>query len=165
MVKSFTGSGEEYTVTVDERYLLRSCSCPDYVKQKMPCKHMYLVQRVYQGLTLEQHNGPIHIKPARAQETTDVDSKIAPPPESIISPHLLRQLEAERAKEREQKKRKTEEVTAQAFENCESESQDLWKRLGRVVYGNRKKQCTLKDMQGTVAALKEVVRKAEGLTD
>jgi len=41
----------------------------------------------------------------------------------------------------------------------------LWKRLGRVVYGNRKKQCTLKDMQGTVAALKEVVRKAEGLTD
>ncbi|KAK3821219.1 MAG: hypothetical protein J3Q66DRAFT_332843 [Benniella sp.] len=166
MVKSFTGSGEEYTVTVDvERYLLRSCSCPDYVKQKMPCKHMYLVQRVYQGLTLEQHNGPTHTKPARAQETTDVDSKIALPPESIISPHLLRQLEAERAKEREQRKRKTEEVTAQAFENCESESQDLWKRLGRVVYGNRKKQCTLKDMQGTVEALKEVVRKAEGLTD
>ncbi|KAK3811035.1 MAG: hypothetical protein J3Q66DRAFT_350829 [Benniella sp.] len=166
MVKSFTGSGEEYTVTVEvERYLLRSCSCPDYVKQKMPCKHMYLVQRVYQGLTLEQHNGPAHTKPARAQETTDVDSKIALPPESIISPHLLRQLEAERAKEREQRKRKTEEVTAQAFENCESESQDLWKRLGRVVYGNRKKQCTLKDMQGTVEALKEVVRKAEGLTD
>jgi len=55
---------------------------------------------------VEQHAGPTHIKPARTLETTNVYSA--------------------KWKHRE---REREEATAQAFENCESDSQDLWKRL------------------------------------
>ncbi|KAF9364247.1 hypothetical protein BGX34_002118 [Mortierella sp. NVP85] len=164
VVKSFTKPRMEYTVDVDlERSLLLSCSCADHITHRIPCKHMYLVT----FLDVGHRAGPMYANPKR-EEKTNIDAKFRLPPESVISPHLLRQLEAERTKEREQKKRMRDEATAQAFENCQSESQDLWKRLGRVVYGKKKRQCTLKDIQSTVEALREVVGKAEdklGSTD
>ena len=44
MVKFFK---EEYSVAVDtERNWLLSCTCPDYAKNVIPCKHMYLVARL-----------------------------------------------------------------------------------------------------------------------
>lgn len=166
-MKSFTVPKKEYSVGVDlERGLVLSCSCTDHTTHRIPCKHMYLVARIYTFLEIG-YRGPMHANPRR-EEKTNIDVTFSLPPESIISPHLLRQLEAERTKEREQKKRMREEVTAQAFANCESESEDLWKRLGRVVYGDKKRRCMLKDMQSTVTALREVVGKAEdklGSTD
>ena len=47
MVKSFKEADLECSVAVDtERNWLLSRTCPDYVKNVIPCKHMYLVAQL-----------------------------------------------------------------------------------------------------------------------
>ncbi|KAI8359346.1 hypothetical protein B0O80DRAFT_440063, partial [Mortierella sp. GBAus27b] len=150
MVKSFGGSGEEYSVAVDvESGLLLSCSCPDHTKHRIPCKHMYLISRVNPGVVLERRPAPMSTKPRLTQEKVSIDDQFGPPLEDSISPHLQNQLKAER----ERKKRERDEATAQAIRDCENELQDSWREMGRFVYGTGKRRCTLKDMQDASAAM------------
>ncbi|KAF9908070.1 hypothetical protein BX616_000247 [Lobosporangium transversale] len=144
-VKSSEESGVEYSVAADvERGLLQSCSSPDYVRQKIPCKHMCLVSRIYDGFDVQYAAAPSHFE----HQNRHLEFDLGPPLESFISPVLLR----------EEKKRKREEVTTQAFEECEEELMVLWKELGRIVYNRQKRKCTLKDMQDSIAELRNVIR-------
>lgn len=159
MVKSFTGSEAEYSVAVDvEKSHILSCTCPDQTRHKLPCKHMYLVSRIYEDLNVRIRGGPMRANPDRTQETGGIDERFMPSPESVISSHLLQQLQAARAKDMEEKKRRREEATAQAFKECEKELMDLWKEVGGIVCDNGKRRCTLKDMETSVAELRSVVR-------
>jgi hypothetical protein len=135
------------------------CSCPDHTKHRIPCKHMYLVTRIYPDIVPERRLGPIHINPGPTQEKVNIDDQFGLPLENYLSPHLLNQLEAERTKESERKKREREEATAQATRDCEKELEDTWKRMGRFIYGTGKRRCTLKDKQDALAAMKEAVAK------
>ena len=125
MVRSFTGSYVEHSVAVDfERYLILSCTCADQTKHKMPCKHMYLVSRIYRFLDVGYRAGPMLTNPERTQ--SDNDESFNSSLESAISPQLLQQLQVARAEDREEKKRKREEASAQAFRRCENELMEQW---------------------------------------
>ncbi|KAF8923992.1 hypothetical protein BGZ58_002311, partial [Dissophora ornata] len=74
-VKSFTSTGIEYSVHVDvERSLLLSCSCGDYSKHRIPCKHLFLVSRIYE---LFKINYTSELEPT--QDTVDIIGDMAPP--------------------------------------------------------------------------------------
>ena len=96
--------------------------------------------------------------PDRTLETGGIDECFKLSPESVISSRLLQQLQVARAKDKEEKKRRREEATAQAFKECEKELVDVWKEMSRIVYDNGKRRCTLKDMETSVAELRGVVR-------
>ncbi|KAI8601364.1 hypothetical protein EDD21DRAFT_374660 [Dissophora ornata] len=123
LVKSFTQPGAEYSVFVDmNRVLLLSCSCEDYVQQKLPCKHMYLVPRVYVDLEIKYGGDPIlPQEPQETQEAIGVGQDFEPPLGSTLSPHLVLQLQATRAEHQEAQKRAREEEIAEAFQECEHE--------------------------------------------
>ncbi|KAF9898841.1 hypothetical protein BX616_003548, partial [Lobosporangium transversale] len=89
VVKSSADSGVEYFVAADvEKGLLQSCSCPDYVRHRIPCKHMYLVSRTYDDVDVQYTAAPSRIE----HQDKHVELDFGPSPESFILPALLRQL-------------------------------------------------------------------------
>ncbi|KAF9189661.1 hypothetical protein BGZ51_009390 [Haplosporangium sp. Z 767] len=93
--------------------------------------------------------------------------------EDIISPQLIPQLQAVRARQQatkvqkeEMKKRTRELVIAEDFEDCERELRSAWMELGKFIHpeGTSKKTlCTLEYIQGVVASLKVAVREVKGI--
>ncbi|KAG0241291.1 hypothetical protein BGX31_001277 [Mortierella sp. GBA43] len=157
-IRSFE-SRDEYYIDMDEkkRYL-SSCSCPDYKKNYTTCKHMYLVNMVYPDVLLKWP--PLPKRPS-SDLPLDFDHDFGSPLESIIVPHLLHEQKAEKEDEKQPKKRKREEGTDQALQECENELQDLWERMGRIVHSPGKSRCTLEDLQDAVATLRASIVKAE----
>ena len=95
--------------------LLPSCSCLDYAQHKIPCKHMYLVQRVH-GLEIKYSADLVP-----NQEVVRNDGPFGPFLENTLSQHVLHQLQAARAENEATRKR-----------NREEEIVALWRRLGII---------------------------------
>ena len=139
MVKSFKEAGLEYSVAVDtERNWLLSCTCPDYVKNTIPCKHMYLVARLFDISKIRYTPDHEQLKPrlenVNSNEGDDrlghgaMEDNIPPIPADFpLNVQML--LQAERAKEWEAKKRKHEEEVAEAFKEYEGRLKDVWVKM------------------------------------
>ncbi|KAF9934067.1 hypothetical protein BGZ67_004024 [Mortierella alpina] len=134
LVKSFTRAELEYTITVSmERSLLLSCTCPDHLKHKIPCKHLYLVKRIFDVFEVKHTPDPDPEDNVVENDQDDFAVDINPPiPESIpINVQLL--LRAQRAQEQELRKRKREEEVAEAFADCETKLKELWIKMGNHI--------------------------------
>ncbi|KAG0195928.1 hypothetical protein BGX28_000358 [Mortierella sp. GBA30] len=173
MVKSFTGSSLEYDVAVDiERNLLLSCSCADYIRHRIPCKHFYLIVRIFNIFEIKYTPDP---EPTRddgiddnsndqiTQDPNTMDGTYPPLP-AIIPPHIQLLIQAERAKEREAQKRKREEEVKESFKECDAKLKELWFMLGRDIFEGKRK-CTLSYMQAAVATLENARREVKGVNE
>ncbi|KAF9535998.1 hypothetical protein EC957_000966, partial [Mortierella hygrophila] len=70
-VNSFTTPNVKYAVSADAQAArLLSCTCPDYVRHKMPCKHMYLVSRIYNSMDISYDGSDMFV---RDEGVTDDD--------------------------------------------------------------------------------------------
>ncbi|KAI8596633.1 hypothetical protein EDD21DRAFT_241667 [Dissophora ornata] len=117
--KSFAGSVQEYTVLGDvERSLLLSCTCSDYFRNKIPCKHMYLVARVFDIFEIRYTPDPEPDQNSVANngdvsKGPDNMSKDYPPVPAFIPPNVRLLIHMQRAQELELRKRKHEQERLQ----------------------------------------------------
>ncbi|KAF8924854.1 hypothetical protein BGZ58_001359 [Dissophora ornata] len=119
---------------------------------------MYLVARIHDSYTI------LHFEragSARMQMPVHNLEAIGPPPASIISPELLCQLEVARKVKHNEDKRKRDEATAVELQDNHERLKRLWVKLGRIVDGPEKRQCTLKDLKDVVAKLEDALNKEE----
>ncbi|KAF9992744.1 hypothetical protein BGZ80_008428, partial [Entomortierella chlamydospora] len=59
LVKSFTKLDLRYTLSVDvEKGIILNCDCDDFAKRCRPCKHMFLIDRMYDRLRIEYPRQP-----------------------------------------------------------------------------------------------------------
>ncbi|KAF8956671.1 hypothetical protein BGZ46_002339 [Entomortierella lignicola] len=59
LVKSFTKLDVRYTLSVDvEQGIILNCDCNDFIKRCRPCKHMFLIDRIYDRLRIEYPRRP-----------------------------------------------------------------------------------------------------------
>ena len=80
----FTGNCQHFT-------LLVSYSCTDSVQLKVPCKRMYLTQKMYQGMVISyDEEQPL------PQEPVSQSIEYGPSLESTLSPKLILLLQRER---------------------------------------------------------------------
>ena len=126
----------------------------------MPCKHMYLVPRKYNGLEISYSNEP---EPPQDPDEAIIENDLGPPLESLLSPHVRLQLQAMRAENQEAQKRAREAETEKAFQECERELEDALKKLGVIVCDKKKRQCTLQYFQSAVAGLKNTMLDVQGV--
>lgn len=117
-VSSFTAPNIKYIVSANaEAIQLLSCTCASYVRHSVPCKHLYLVSRMYNdmkicynGIAVPSQNPTI---PADHCEDGDVsddsDDDLSPRLKAILSPSIVLQLEKARAEKKEAVKKSQEE--------------------------------------------------------
>ena len=145
IVKSFTGSGLEYVVDIDvERSLLLSCTCADYFKNGIPCKHLYLIVRIFNVFEIKYTPDPEPALRGEDDNNNDqLDQESDPPIPAIIPPRVQLLIQAERAKEREALKRKREEEVQESFRECDARLKELWVTMASYIYkeGTRKCRC------------------------
>ncbi len=51
-IQSFTNAPQAYRVVLDSSSKMESCSCLDWQQYKLPCKHMFLLERNYINISL-----------------------------------------------------------------------------------------------------------------
>lgn len=171
-MRSFTGLGLEYTVAVDvERSLLLSCTCADYVKHKIPCKHMYLVARLFDVFEIcytpdrEPPQDDNVDNGGDGQDGHDAMDDNDPPVQAFVPLNVQLLLQAERAKEREARKRKHEEEVAEAFKDCDARLKEIWVTMGNYIIKDVNRKCTLDYMRATVATLENACRDLKGVNE
>ncbi|KAF9983751.1 hypothetical protein BGZ65_001465, partial [Modicella reniformis] len=98
----------------------------DYVRHKLPCKHMYLVPRIYGELEVE-YNTDLGGNP----ETVELDEPLGPPLENTLSQNVLLQLQAMRTENKEAKKREREAANAEVFRQGENDLRGHVEEAGR----------------------------------
>ncbi|KAI8357387.1 hypothetical protein B0O80DRAFT_496160 [Mortierella sp. GBAus27b] len=121
-VLSFTIPGIRYSVAIDTaRSLLLSCTCLDHDRHKIPCKHMYLVQRVYSNLKVKHCTDLVPF-----QQTAVNNDYFGPPLQSVLSRNLSLQLEAARAESEAAKKRERDDADAEVIRESYDELRTMW---------------------------------------
>lgn len=159
LVRSFNAADTNYAVYTSKDFtLLVSCTCADYVQHKVPCKHMYLTQRIYQGMVIS-YDGEQPLP----QEPVSQGIDFCPSLESTLSPNLILLLQKERALKREAERVAREQANEQAFQECEAELEQCIARLVDVAKRTRKRKCTLQYFQSTLAGLKHTLLEVQGL--
>ena len=76
IVKSFTQDDTHYEVTIANGEM-SSCTCPDHLQSKAPCKHMYLVNKV-QLLLLPRPDAmpmPDNVQESRVPNSRQIDAE------------------------------------------------------------------------------------------
>ncbi|KAF8959010.1 hypothetical protein BGZ46_001844, partial [Entomortierella lignicola] len=167
-VKSFSGSGIEYTIMADiPDSLLISCSCPDNVNNKILCKHLYLVARVTDIFEIRYIQIIRDNQRNTAYNNDDSgDDILDDPPVPDFIPNKVRALIfTRRAQDREEKKKKREEGIAQAFRQGNERLKELWIKMGPVITNNDNRKCTLDYMQGAVATLEKAWLELKGVNE
>ena len=113
-VQSFTVHGIEYSVDMDmAKNLLLSCSCLDYCQHKIPCKHMYLVQRVQDDLGIK-YSADLVPNSGMVNNGDYSEAVLG----NTFSQHVLHQLQVARAEERQQKKEVERRPMPRCLENA-----------------------------------------------
>lgn len=144
------------TIPIDLLHEL--CSCPDHTKHRIPCKHMYLVQRVYGNIQVKHCSDLVPI-----QRTVNNDDHLGPCLESTLSQNLSRQLEDARAESEAAKKRERDATDAEVFRESYDELRTMWIRLGLIVTNPSKRRCTARYMQRAVVTLRNAMYEVEGV--
>ncbi|KAF9346475.1 hypothetical protein BGX26_002012, partial [Mortierella sp. AD094] len=126
-VQSFV-SADLYSVSSNNSFTnIFSCTCADYGRHQIPCKHMYLAQRVYRSAQISYVG-----EPALAQEqdnqSVEIDRSLdflGPNLEAELLPTIRLALEKTRAEVQEAKKVAREQAIRQEFEEYEAQLQEL----------------------------------------
>ena len=121
---------------------------------------MYLVPRKYNGLEISYSNEP---EPPQDPDEAVIENDFGPPLENLLSPHVRLQLQAMRAENQEAQKRAREAETEKAFQECERELEDPWKKLGDIIRDKKKRRCTLQYFQSAMAGLKNTMLDVQGV--
>jgi uncharacterized Zn finger protein len=159
-VKSFAESGAEYFVVIDkERKLLLSCSCADYVQHKIPCKHFYLIVRVY----LEVKINYIY-EPEQVQDTVDINDLFGPSLEDLLSEETRFKLQAARSEERERKQKADKEAIDGRWRRCQEQLEAMYLEMGRLAHITKQIKFTLEYMESTLDEAKRMMLKLRGTT-
>lgn len=138
--------------------LLLSCSCFDYFRHKIPCKHMYLVQRIHGDLGIKYSADAVP-----NSEVTSNGDPFGSALENSLSLHLLHQLQVARAEMAATKKRERDAADAEVFIKCNEEMIKLWRRLGVIVCDPSKRRCTVSYIQSAVVTLRNAMYEVEGV--
>ncbi|KAF9172886.1 hypothetical protein BGX20_004610 [Mortierella sp. AD010] len=165
-VNSFTTPNVVYKVTLNEdRRVLLSCTCPDHEKHRLPCKHIYLANRVRPAYIISYRPAPTEAAAAQAVTAQ------GPAPrehqnfylnlEDLLAPETVEGLETMRAEKNERRKREMEERD----QECEEEIDRLMDNLKMHVIAKAKRQCTLRYKETFATSLKSLVFDAKGLND
>ncbi|KAI8594609.1 hypothetical protein EDD21DRAFT_393290, partial [Dissophora ornata] len=143
-----------------DRSLLLSCSCPDYVKHRLPCKHMYLVPRIYSDVDISYEGHVETVSPVAAvSDTLDI------PLENMLSPRLLLLLQKQRAETREDNRLAKEVENMRAFEHGEEQLMAILEKIQATVQTVKKRKCSLQYLQETIAVLHNAHLQAKGLNE
>ncbi|KAI7821001.1 hypothetical protein BC939DRAFT_216583 [Gamsiella multidivaricata] len=168
VVKSFVRADVSYIVRHNNDVTsIVSCSCADYCLHLIPCKHMYLVQRLYKSVRVSYSGEPAiesAIEPAVAQEqhVQNMDF-FGPDLEAGLAPLLRLQLDRKRAAEQEFERVAREVATRQEFEDNEGLLMGLMKQMGAAVEARKKRKCTLEYLKSVVATTKNTLLEIQGL--
>ncbi|KAF9979953.1 hypothetical protein BGZ75_009025 [Mortierella antarctica] len=149
-----------------ERSLLLSCTCPDHLKHKIPCKHLYLVERIFDVFEVKHTPDPDPEDNVVENDQDDFAVGNSPPITESIPINVQLLLRAQRAQEQELRRRKREEEVAEAFADCETKLKELWIKMGNHIMrdgGGRK--CTLDYMLSSVATLESAYRDVKGVNE
>ncbi|KAK3819330.1 MAG: hypothetical protein J3R72DRAFT_497555, partial [Linnemannia gamsii] len=126
IVNSFTTPDVKYTVSVDAQAArLLSCTCPDYVRHKMPCKHLYLVSRIYNSMDISYDGSDMFLRDEdvtdddmnNGSEVDDDDSSEDEIPAAwrVIVPLVVLQMELARAEKKAERRKLRESERAIEF--------------------------------------------------
>ncbi|KAG0333871.1 hypothetical protein BG004_000654, partial [Podila humilis] len=166
-VRSFSIPNVEYSVRVlptdglkmdEPEGLIQSCTCPDNQRRLRPCKHIYLLNRMYEYVRLDRYLQAGE-ESDRGGDDTQLCSNDYP---DWFPSAVVQELYAKHAREREEEKYRQEQRRAEAFADCEKEALILWRRLA-VSLGNKKRVCSLEYFNNFIAGLKSVVHDSQGL--
>ncbi|KAF9918825.1 hypothetical protein FBU30_011265 [Linnemannia zychae] len=175
IVKSFTIASVEYTVRLDiaSKQLL-ACSCPDFGNHQIACKHLYLVNRLYECFHVKHRIEPElpvdskvrDIGQNEEQRFSSID--IVSDSRPIIPPsfplNVREHITLKRAREQEAARIKQEIEDEKAFQDCETELSVLWTRIGTHLNRNkRQRACNLSYIQKLITAMRKVCQDASGL--
>ncbi|KAF9984145.1 hypothetical protein BGZ79_005634, partial [Entomortierella chlamydospora] len=129
-VKSFVAVDTTYSVhSSNDITSVVSCTCNDYCQHQIPCKHMYLVQRVYKGMKVS-YAGDLAFGPAIVQGRQDQNTEFFQHDlEAGLAPFLRLQLDRKRAAEQEAERVARERANAEEFEYQEGQLEELIKQM------------------------------------
>ncbi|KAI8599777.1 hypothetical protein EDD21DRAFT_416467 [Dissophora ornata] len=163
-VNSFANANASYSVCSNNDFTrIVSCTCADYCRHQIPCKHMYLVQRLHKRIKIS-YAGDLAFEPAADQEHYDQHVEfLGPDLEAGLSPFLRLQLDRKRAAEQEAQRVAREKLTKQEFEDYESELQELMRCMVTAVEARKKRKCTLEYLKAAVATTRNNLLEIQGL--
>ena len=135
IVKSFKSPAVLYSVSFrptsglnmnEPEGLIQSCTCSDYQRRRRPCKHIYLLDRLYAHVRVDHY---LHLEHVGERQVEMKESQDQDVPSWIPLP-VKQYLYAERARERDKERRRFEQQRATAIADCEKEVLALWQHLG-----------------------------------
>ncbi|KAF9920987.1 hypothetical protein BGZ65_010751 [Modicella reniformis] len=86
-LKSFSGFGVEYFITADVEEGSSFLYMPDYMRHKIPFKHMFLVSRIYEDFDVNDDADLTRTGPTQLQKTARISEASGPLPRA--SSHRL----------------------------------------------------------------------------
>ncbi|KAK3805237.1 MAG: hypothetical protein JOS17DRAFT_768795 [Linnemannia elongata] len=149
LVRSFSGPNESHSVCTDEDFAcLYSCTCGDYTRYKEPCKHMYLVTRIYNDIEISYEG-----EPSLSKESATDENRLNLSLETLLSPQLLLLLQRQRAEKREADLLAKAAENARAFEDGEAELMAILQKIYQALAAKKKRKCSFQYLQETIALL------------
>jgi hypothetical protein len=132
----------------------------DYTRYKEPCKHMYLVTRIYNDIEISYEG-----EPSLSKESTADENQLNVSLETILSPQLLVLLQRQRAEKREADLLAKAAENARAFRDGEEQLMALFKKIYEVLSATKKRKCSFQYLQETIALLHSAYLQVKGLNE
>ncbi|KAK3836266.1 MAG: hypothetical protein J3R72DRAFT_450473 [Linnemannia gamsii] len=164
IVNSFTTPDVKYTVSVDAQ-AARLLS----FRHKMPCKHLYLVSRIYNSMDISYDGSDMFLRDEdvtdddmnNGSEVDDDDSSEDEIPAAwrVIVPLVVLQMELARAEKKAERRKLRESERAIEFNGL----LHLLKSMGDEARATKRRKCTLQYFQSTIADLERTLLGVKGL--
>ncbi|KAF9579394.1 hypothetical protein BGW38_004359, partial [Lunasporangiospora selenospora] len=133
-VNSFTEVGVAHYVSMDPNFsYLYSCTCNDYIRNKEPCKHMYLVPKIFQDTKISYEGEP----------SLPVPKEMSPSGvslENMLSPQLQLVLQKQRAEKMEASRLTREAENERVFEESEEQLSTLLMKINREFMAKKRRK-------------------------
>ncbi|KAI8603270.1 hypothetical protein EDD21DRAFT_42873 [Dissophora ornata] len=148
-VGSFTTPGINYSISTDPGFTrLLSCTCVSYNKHRVPCKHLYLVLRIYIHMRI-CYDGSV--EPHLALNGSGLfggdddngdngdggdssDDELPARLKLMLNPSIIAQLSKARAEKKEAARKEREAEQVVAFKECEGRLALLGTIRGYIVF-------------------------------
>ncbi|KAK3835443.1 MAG: hypothetical protein J3R72DRAFT_451572, partial [Linnemannia gamsii] len=157
IVNSFTTPDVKYTVSVDAQAArLLSCTCPDYVRHKMPCKHLYLVSRIYNSMDIS-YDGSDMFSTDEGRRRYDSSEDEIPAAWRVIVPLVVLQMELARAEKKAERRKLRESERAIEFNGCEKRTVTLIENRWVMRHALPKEKVHSQYFQSTIADLERTL--------
>jgi len=158
----------QYALEVRSQWLVE-CSCPDYSRHRIPCKHMYLVSRIYPQFRVKYGtDGDINrIGDSLSNDELDLGT----PLEELLSHGLLQLQESREEEERgiarmkEEDRVRENERRERMMLECEKTLKNVWMELGVLVLHDTTRKCSPFYFQSALASMHNALREIKGINE